>query len=176
MKQKLSRYSIALVVTLAAVFCLNVAHPTLAQDTRELIGSLVWTTGTGTPATTPVAGSLYTEKATGGVYVYTGAAWKQAATVGVASGYKLARGVQTTVAAVDTVVTGLATVVSCSATMGDDPGDDPEWTSCSIGDQAGAPAAGSIYVKTWKNTAGTDPTPTAATTFTKKVNWLAIGT
>lgn len=95
---------------------------------------------------------------------------------GAAAGYRIARGVQTTVAAVDTVVTGLATVVAVVVSMGDDPSDDPEWASATIGDQAGTPAAGSFLLKTWKNTGGTDPTPVAATTFSKKVNWIAIGT
>lgn len=90
--------------------------------------------------------------------------------------YKVARGQQSTVAAIDTVVTGLATVVSVTGSLDSDPVDDPFMCSCSIGDQAGAPAAGSIYVKTWKNTSGTDPTPVAATTFSKKVNWIAVGT
>jgi len=45
-----------------------------------------------------------------------------------------------------------------------------------IGDQAGTPAAGSIIIKSWQNTGGTDPTPAAASTFGKKVNWIAIGT
>lgn len=95
---------------------------------------------------------------------------------GVAGGYKLARGQATTASASDTVVTGLALVVSAVASMDSDPADDPFMCSCSIGDQAGTPAAGSILVKTWKNTGGTDPTPLAATTFSKKVNWIAIGT
>lgn len=94
----------------------------------------------------------------------------------VAAGYKIARGQHTTVTASDTVVTGLATVVSVVASLDSDPGDDPMLVSASIGTQAGAPAAGSIYIKTWQNTTGTDPTPTAATTFSKKVNWVAIGT
>jgi hypothetical protein len=47
--------------------------------------------------------------------------------------------------------------------------------SASIGDQAGSPASGSFLLKTWKNTGGTDPTPAVATTFSKKVNWIAIG-
>jgi hypothetical protein len=47
--------------------------------------------------------------------------------------------------------------------------------SASIGDQAGTPAAGSFLLKTWKNTGGTDPTPAAASTFSKKVNWIAYG-
>jgi hypothetical protein len=91
------------------------------------------------------------------------------------SGKKVAYGQQTTVAASDTVVTGLATVTACVASLESDPADDPEWTTCAVGDQAGTPAAGSILVKTWKNTGGTDPTPVAATTFSKKVNWIAWG-
>lgn len=95
---------------------------------------------------------------------------------GVAAGYKIARGRHTTVAASDTVVTGLATVVSVVAVLDSDPGDNPMLVSASIGDQAGTPAAGSILIKTWQNTTGTDPTPVAATTFSKVVNWIAIGT
>ena len=94
---------------------------------------------------------------------------------GIADGYKVARGQHTTVAASDTVVTGLATVVAVVASLDSDPGDDPLLVSASIGDQAGAPAAGSVLIKTWK-TNGTDPTPSAASTFSKKVNWIALGT
>lgn len=93
---------------------------------------------------------------------------------GVTGGLRVARGQHTTVAAADTVVTGLTTVVAVVATLDSDPGDDPEQVSATIGDQAGAPAAGSIIIKTWKNS-GTDPTPLAATTFSKKVNWVAVG-
>lgn len=84
-------------------------------------------------------------------------------------------GQHATVAASDTVATGLATLTGVVATFDDDPGDDPMLVSASIGDQAGAPAAGSFLLKTWKNTGGTDPTPAAATTFAKKVNWIAFG-
>lgn len=94
----------------------------------------------------------------------------------VAAGYKVARGQHTTVTASDTVVTGLATAVAVVASLDSDPGDDPFLVSASIGDQAGAPAAGSVLIKTWQNTSGTDPTPTAAATFSKKVNWIAVGT
>lgn len=97
-------------------------------------------------------------------------------THGVAAGYKIARGQHTTVAAADTVVTGLTTVIAVIATLDSDPVDDPFMVSASIGDQSAAPVAGSVYIKTWKNTGGTDPTPAAATTFSKKVNWIAIGT
>lgn len=94
----------------------------------------------------------------------------------VAAGYKIARGVHTTVAASDTVATGLATVVAVVVSLGSDPVDDPFMVTATIGDQAGSPAAGSVLIKSWRNTSGTDPTPLAATTFSKAVNWIAIGT
>lgn len=97
-------------------------------------------------------------------------------TQGVASGYKIARGVQTTVAASDDVVTSLATVVAVVATLGDDPVAGMQFVTATIGDQAGAPAAGSIRIKGWKATATADTALIAATTFSKKVNWVAIGT
>ena len=95
---------------------------------------------------------------------------------GVAAGYKIARGVHTTVAAADTIVTGLATVVAVVATAQSDLTDDLTAVTATIGDQAGSPAAGSIIIKSWKNTSGTDPTPAAATSFSAVVNWIAIGT
>lgn len=93
----------------------------------------------------------------------------------VAAGYKLARGQHTTVDENDTVVTGLATVVAVVAQLDSDPVDGAMHVTSSIGDQAGAPAAGSIYIKTWKSTDG-DATLVAASTFSKLVNWIAIGT
>ncbi len=99
-----------------------------------------------------------------------------AAVAGVAAGYKVARGVDAVTNAhsgIETVVTGLATVVSCTATMADDPTTTAEAVTCSIGDQAGSPAAGSIYVKGWKTLGGT---PAASTTTTFNANWIAVGT
>lgn len=95
---------------------------------------------------------------------------------GVAASYKIARGQLTTASATDTVVTGLTTVVSAVGCYDDSPGDANTFVSCTIGDQAGTPAAGSIIVKTWKTADGADVTPVAATSFSKKVNWIAIGT
>jgi hypothetical protein len=95
---------------------------------------------------------------------------------GTSSAKKFVAAQISTASAADTVVTGLTTVIACGATLDDSPGDDPMLVSATIGDQAGTPAAGSIIVKTWKNTGGTDPTPQAASTFTKKVNWWAYGT
>ncbi len=90
-------------------------------------------------------------------------------------GLKIAAGQATTASASDTIVTGLAKLIGVVATEDSDPVDDPEWVSASIGDQNGSPAAGSFLLKTWKNTSGTDPTPVAASTFSKKVNWVAFG-
>lgn len=98
------------------------------------------------------------------------------AIAGPSAGFSAVWGEHETVAAVDTVATGLSLVVGAWAVLEDDPGLDPLLVQASIGDQAGAPAAGSILVKSWKATAANDVTPIAATTFAKKVRWLAIGT
>lgn len=77
----------------------------------------------------------------------------------------------TTVTAADVVTTGLKKVASAVACLADDPGDNPQLVSVVIN----SPLDGQITVKTWQNTSGSDPTPAAATTFTKVVNWLAFG-
>jgi hypothetical protein len=92
---------------------------------------------------------------------------------GVAAGYKIARGQATTATASDTIVTGLTTVVAAFAQLDAGPVVGAEEATASIGDQAGAPAAGSILLQTWKTLGGT---PAAATTFSLKANWVAIGT
>jgi hypothetical protein len=90
-------------------------------------------------------------------------------------GYKVVHGQQTTVAASDTVATGLSVVLFAAAQLESDPVIGCDRALAAIGDQAGTPAAGSILIKTFKPTASGDATPIAATTFTKKVNWIAIG-
>jgi hypothetical protein len=112
----------------------------------------------------------------GGTQVTKTAAEINALAVGVAAGYKIARGQHTTVDENDTVVTGLATVVAVVASLDDDPVAGCQLVTASIGNQSGAPAAGSILLKTWKATAAGDTALIAATTFGKKVNWIAIGT
>jgi hypothetical protein len=90
----------------------------------------------------------------------------------------LAFGQHTTVAASDTVVTGLSRVLQVTATLQDDPTDTASLAAATIGDQAGTPAAGSVLIKTWKPTTGGasgNPTLVAATAFSKKVNWIAVG-
>lgn len=96
-------------------------------------------------------------------------------TQGATSGLRFVAGQSTTATASDTIATGLSKVVGVVASLDSDPTDNPEWVSSSIGDQSAAPVAGSFLLKTWQNTSGSDPTPTAATTFSKKVNWIAFG-
>ena len=125
-------------------------------------------------------GAFYFDFTNGVVYQNQGttdsAAWVKMVAAAASTAFKFAAGQHTTVAAADTVVTGLATVVAAFAQLDDNPGDNPITANASVGDQAGSPAAGSILVNTWQDTGGTDPTPVAATTFSKKVNWFAIGT
>lgn len=97
---------------------------------------------------------------------------------GLAAGYKIARGVHTQVAASDTVVTGLATVVAVVANFSSAPTVKQLWCHASIGDQAGSPAAGSVLISTLKPTAVDNCTPTAATDFSENLGiaWVAVGT
>jgi hypothetical protein len=97
---------------------------------------------------------------------------------GVATGYKIARGVHTQVAASDTVVTGLATVVAVAVGFGGAPTVKQLFCAGSIGDQSVTPVAGSVLITTYKPTAVNDVTPTPATDFTDnvKIAWVAVGT
>ena len=98
------------------------------------------------------------------------------AVAGVAAGYRIARGQMTTATASDTVVTGLTTVVSAVANLESAPVLTCDRANGNIGNQSGAPAAGSILITTWMPTSNSNPTPIAATTFSKLVNWIAVGT
>lgn len=102
----------------------------------------------------------------------------EAIVIGVAGGYKIARGIHTQVAASDTVVTGLATVVAVIVCFASAPTVKQLFCAGDIGNQSGAPAAGSVLLKTYKPTAIDNVTPVAATDFTDNVEiaWLAIGT
>jgi hypothetical protein len=93
------------------------------------------------------------------------------------SGVKVARGEHTQVAASDTVVSGLATVIAVIVS--------PRTRTVkqlffngSPGDQAGAPSAGSFLITSQKPTAVNDVTPVPATDFTDAivVDWVAVGT
>jgi len=95
----------------------------------------------------------------------------------VAAGLRAVAFQHTQVAAVDTVdVPGLSNVAVVVASLDTDPADDNVAVSASIGDQAGAPAAGSALVKMWRSADGVDVTPVAAIAFGQTVNVVAFGT
>lgn len=95
--------------------------------------------------------------------------------LGAEGGLRTVGGVHTTVDADDTVVSGLAVVVAVSATLASDPVAGAQHVTATIGDQAGSPAAGSFQIKSWKATASGDTALVAGTTFSKLVNWIAVG-
>ena len=89
--------------------------------------------------------------------------------------HKIITGQHTTVAASDTIDTGLRKVLYAVAQLEDAPVIGCDRALAAVGDQNGTPAIGSILIKTFKPTTTTDTTPIAATTFSKKVNYIAIG-
>lgn len=91
------------------------------------------------------------------------------------SGFNLAYNTHITVTASDTVATGLTKVIAAFATLDDNPIAAADRVLANVGDQAGTPASGSILIKTFKPTATADTAPIAATTFSRKVSWYAIG-
>lgn len=95
--------------------------------------------------------------------------------IGDGDGLKMVAGQATTVTAADTIATGLGKVLGVVASFDTDPADANTFVSATVGDQAGAPVAGSFILKTWKSNDGADATPVAATVFAKKVNWIAFG-
>ena len=94
---------------------------------------------------------------------------------GVAAGYKLARGTGTPDATPYTIVTGLATVIAAVAVLKGAPTVNCMGIQADVGDQAGTPAAGSIYIRTTKPTAVDNVTPIDATAWST-IDWIAIGT
>lgn len=94
------------------------------------------------------------------------------ATGGVAAGYKIARGTHTQVAQSDTIVTGLATVVSVVVSFQSAPTAKQAFPAGDPGNQSGAPAAGSFLLKTYKSTFA------VADDFTDNLvfAWEAVGT
>jgi hypothetical protein len=81
----------------------------------------------------------------------------------------VAEGQATTVTASDTIVTGLGALKTVVVSLNDNPVAGCTFATGSLGDQAGAPAAGSFLLNTWNDAAPA----VAATTFGKKVNWIA---
>lgn len=95
---------------------------------------------------------------------------------GVAAGYKIARGTATPTTASDTIATGLATVVAVIVSFKGAPSLTHMFNYGDIGNQAGAPVAGSFLLKSSKPTGVADVTPINSTTPWSAVDWIAIGT
>lgn len=90
--------------------------------------------------------------------------------------FKVARGTVTPTSGSHTVVTGLSTVVAAVASLKGAPTLTHMLVAANIGNQSGAPAAGSILINSYKPTSASDVTPVAATTPWSAVDWIAIGT
>lgn len=95
---------------------------------------------------------------------------------GTTSGMKIAHGVKAIGAASEDVVTGLTTVTNVIVSMVGDPSMTHMYSTGTIGNQTGQPAAGSIRIKSFKPTAANDATPIAASGVFANVAWIAIGT
>jgi len=91
------------------------------------------------------------------------------AIIGVAAGYKIARG-ETVVTGTADIATGLTTVVQAVACLEADPSLNAHLVSV-----ADSGVGGNITLKVWKPTGAADCTPIASTTATS-VRWIAVGT
>jgi hypothetical protein len=94
---------------------------------------------------------------------------------GVESGYKIARGTTAIGAASEDVVTGLTTVIGTVVSLVGDPSLTHMFSTGTVGNQTGQPAAGSIRIKSFKPTATGDVTPIAAADVFANVSWVAWG-
>lgn len=126
-----------------------------------------------TPASDDYFLGLAVEAAASGdarVKVKINEAVAQPSVEGVGPGYAIARGVSS-ITGTSTFATGLATVVACGASLGENAA----LTGNAVSVDPAPGTAGQITVKVWKPTASGDCTPIAATA-AKSVNWWAIGT
>lgn len=94
----------------------------------------------------------------------------------VVAGKKVAIGIKTVGAASEDVPTGLTTVDACMVSMVGNASLTHMWSSGTIGNQTGQPAAGSIRIISKKPTSAADCTPVDAAGSFANVAWLAIGT
>ena len=108
------------------------------------VGDLVGWDANGNPAVGDPASGCWTNVRTnwdpgyqGGVVEVAAAAGDELGIFDLSGQLRTARGQHTTVAASDTVLTGLTKVVSVVASLDSDPTDNPMLVSASIGDQAG---------------------------------------
>ena len=87
--------------------------------------------------------------------------------------YRLAVGSHTTVAAADSVTTGLREVTYAVACFGSDLAADALWVTAAVPSQISSP--GVITVNTFQPGGAADSTPEAASAFSKTVYWMAMG-
>ncbi|MDP3717100.1 MAG: hypothetical protein Q8T13_04940 [Acidobacteriota bacterium] len=170
-----SSFAVVAAIVLAIVVSFTVSSSTVE---RQIIGQLVWTTGTTAPSATqvpaPSTGSLYTRTDTGQVYIYNGSAWITYGALGTAQGLKVAVGTITLDGTnPSSATTGLAAITGCAIVdkRSDTPGDDPSFFTTIT-----AASAGRLDVYAWKNTSGTDPTLVASTDADDLVDYVCIGT
>jgi hypothetical protein len=172
--RKSNLFAVAIVV--AALVVSFVARP-LTVERSQIVGQLVWTSGSGAPSSTqvpaPTAGSLYSRTDTAQVYMYDGSAWVTYGVNGVGQSYKVARGTITLDGTnPSSATTGLTAITACAVAdkRNDTPGDDPvgftTFTSA---------VAGRLDVYAWKHN-GTDPTLVASTDNDNVVDYICIGT
>jgi len=112
----------------------------------------------------------------GGVAITPTAAKINLLVQGVASGYKMAYGTAVVGAASADIVTGLTTVIGAVVSLVGDPSATHAMSTCTVGNQTGAPVAGSIRIKSWKFTAAGDTALIAADSVFANVAWVAFGT
>jgi hypothetical protein len=90
----------------------------------------------------------------------------------------IAKGVATNSSAALTVVTGLGVLSSVTLSYGQVGaiGSGHVSVIADLGDQAGAPAAGSFILRTYDDDAlANDPSASSGLKLNKKINWIAIG-
>lgn len=155
----------------AVIFVKNNANAVLKvyPGSGDAINALGANTAMSVP---PLATAVFRADTTG---LWWGVLIPQFALGATANGLRVAAGVAAITGSGD-VVTGLTTVTAVAVSpQSDMDGVTLAAVSATVGNQAGAPAAGSVTIKAWKITAVGDATLIAADA-AKNVNWIAYGT
>lgn len=87
----------------------------------------------------------------------------------VANNLKVVADQHTTVAASDNItIPSLTKILAAVVSLNEDAADGLSWATCTF-------TGNVLTIKTWQNTSGTDPTPTATVAFGKKVGYVVVG-
>lgn len=165
------RFSVPVFAVAMLALALSLSTSAKMAERSQIVGQLVWTTGTGAPSSSqvpaPSAGSLYTRTDTNQIYMYSGGAW-------VAISQRTVVGTITLDGSnPSSATTGLSTITACAIAQkrNDTPGDDPvAFTTYTTA------VAGRLDIYAWKNTAGTDPTLVASTDSDDVIDYVCVGT